>query len=239
MWLRLYLTTEALGALFDVDKSTVSRNGRRVLAVLHQISQEELVWPDPPRRGQGKDLAQALEAHPDLFAILDATEQPVQRPQEPERQRRFYSGKKKRHTIKTGLIVNEVGVIRGVTAPTPGSVHDIRHFRESGLLRHIPRETCVVGDSAFTGLQQDLPWHNLAIAHKARRNHPLTLGQKVMNQELAQLRILVEHVFAAMKHFRILAERFRHTLELHHQAFLCIAALVNRRTRQRLAVQKA
>ena len=81
MWLRLYLTTEALGALFDVDKSTVSRNGRRVLAVLRQISQEELAWPDPPRRGQGKDLAQVLEAHPDLFAILDATEQPVQRPQ--------------------------------------------------------------------------------------------------------------------------------------------------------------
>src|SRR5215211_8164027 len=34
VWLRLYLTTEALGCLFELHKSNVSRNGRRLLTVL-------------------------------------------------------------------------------------------------------------------------------------------------------------------------------------------------------------
>lgn len=48
MWLRLYLTTEALGALFDVHKATVSRNGRRVLGVLRRIRPDEArTWSRP------------------------------------------------------------------------------------------------------------------------------------------------------------------------------------------------
>lgn len=184
-------------------------------------------------------MVQALSVCPDLLAILDATEQPVQRPKDPERQRRFYSGKKKRHTIKTGLVVNEEGLIRAVTPPTPGSVHDLRHFRESGVLGRIPRACRVVGDRAFTGLQHDLPRHNLAIAHKARRHHPLTRAQKVANRELSQRRMVVEHVFAAMKQFRALADRFRHAVEVHQDVFTVIAALVNQRTRKRLATRAA
>ncbi|HEC34119.1 MAG TPA: transposase family protein [Chloroflexi bacterium] len=34
VWLRLYLSTEALGFFFDVDKSTASRNTRRLLPCL-------------------------------------------------------------------------------------------------------------------------------------------------------------------------------------------------------------
>jgi len=36
-----------------------------------------------------------------------------------------------------------------------------------------------------------------------------------------------------------LAERFRHSLEIHDDVFIVVAAIVNRRTRQRLAWQIA
>src|SRR5215204_5438327 len=36
MWLRLYLSTAALGALFEVNKSTSSRHSRRLLKVLNE-----------------------------------------------------------------------------------------------------------------------------------------------------------------------------------------------------------
>jgi hypothetical protein len=239
MWVRLYLTTEVLGVLFGVDKSTVSRNGRRILAVLRQVSEGEIDWPDPPARGEGKDLAEALAAYPDLFAILDGTEQPVQRPKDPQRQRAFYSGKKKRHTIKNGIIVNEKGLIRAVTLSTPGSMHDLRHFRTSGVLDRIPREVGVLGDAGFDGLHHDLPEHSVATSHKARRNHPLTEDQRLINRELSCVRIVVENVLAQMKHFRSLAERFRHSLEIHDDLFIIVAAIVNRRTRRRLVWQIA
>ena len=239
MWVRLYLTTAALGALFGVDKATVSRNGRRILAVLRRVSEGEIAWPDPPARGQGKDLAEALASCSDLFAILDGTEQPVQRPQDPQRQQDFYSGKRKRHTIKKGIVVNERGLIRAVTPSTPGAMHDLRHFRKSGVLNRIPRQVGVIGDAGFDGLHHDLPEHSVATPHKARRNRPLKEDQKLANQELARVRIVVENVLAQIKHFRALAERFRHSLETHDDIFIVVAAIVNRRTRQRLAWQIA
>ncbi|RMF26779.1 MAG: hypothetical protein D6759_18965, partial [Chloroflexi bacterium] len=239
MWVRLYLTTEALGALFGVHKATVSRNGRRILAVLRRVSEGELEWPDPPEWGEGKNLMEAKAAYPDLFAILDGTEQPIRRPQDPQRQRAFYSGKKKRHTVKKGLVVNEKGVIRAVTPSTPGSVHDLRHFRESGVLARIPREVGVLADAGFDGLHHDLPEHSVATPHKARRNHPLKEDQKLINRELARIRIVVENVLAQMKHFRALSERFRHSLAIHDDLFVVVAAIVNRRTRQRLAAAAA
>ena len=103
---------EAQLALFGVDKATVSRNGRRILAVLRRVGEGEIEWPDLPAQGEGKGLAEAPASYPDLFAILDGTEQPVQRPRDPQRQRAFYSGKKKRHMIKKGLVVSLLRSLR-------------------------------------------------------------------------------------------------------------------------------
>jgi hypothetical protein len=125
-WLRLYLNTEAMGFFFGVDKSTVSWNCRRLLKVLRTLGDETLGWPAPPKRGQGKNIEQALRDYPDLLAIVDTTKQRVQRPGDDERQRRHYSGKKKAHTRKTAIVVNEQGRIRDVTHSTPGSKPEFR-----------------------------------------------------------------------------------------------------------------
>jgi transposase len=235
VWLRLYLTTEAIGVLFELDKSNVSRNLRRLLPVLRQISQEQFGWPEPPAKGQGKDLAQAIREYPDLVAISDATEQEIERPQRKEREKLYYSGKARCHTCKNSLVVNEHGLIRAVTQTTPGSVHDLTHLRQSGVLAQIPREVCVIADAGYDGLAKDLPYHSVATAHKAYRNHPLTEDHRLMNRQLSSVRIVVENVFAHIKHFRILAERFRHPVERWHSDIFCvIAAIVNRRTRCRL-----
>jgi transposase len=235
VWLRLYLTTEALGVLFELDKSNVSRNSRRLLQVLRHVSQAEFGWPEPPAKGQGKDLDQALKSYPDLVAVVDATEQPVQRPKDKQREKASSSGKSRRHTAKSAIVVNEHGLIRAVTATTPGGVHDLTHVRQAGILARIPPCVSVVADAGFDGLYKDLPHHSVATAHKAQRNHPLTPDHRATNRELSAVRIIVENVLCHLKHFRILAERFRHQVEQwHSDIFFVIAALINRRTRQRL-----
>jgi hypothetical protein len=235
MWLRLYLGTEALGTLFEVDKSTISRNTRRALSVLRALSQREFGWPDPPAKGEGKTLGQALQDYPDLAAVLDTTEQPVQRPKDKAREQRYYSGKSHRHTCKNALVVNQHGLIRAVTPTTPGAVHELTHLRQSGVLAQLPKQVAVVADAGFDGLYKDLPDHSVATAHKAQRHHPLTPDQRAINRELSALRVIVENVFAHLKHFHILADRFRHQVErCHSEVFWVVAALVNRRTRTRL-----
>jgi hypothetical protein len=233
MWLRLYLSTDALGALFNVNKSTVSRNCRRVLKVLHQISEPTLQWPEPPEKGL--PLAEAIVRYPDILAVVDVTEQSILRPKNRQREHEHYSGKRHQPTAKNGLLVNEVGEIRAVTPSFPGRTADLTLIRHSGVLPDIPQEVLLIGDSAFLGLQEDLPDHRVATAHKAQRNHPLTLDHKLANHELSTQRIIVENVIAHLKQFRILVDRFRHAINpIHSAAFCVIAALVNRRTKLRL-----
>ncbi|MBN1993414.1 MAG: transposase family protein [Anaerolineae bacterium] len=69
MLLHLYLNTEALGFLFEVDKSTVSRNTRDILPALSALANGR--WSRPPKRGEGKTVAQVLQEHPALLEIVD------------------------------------------------------------------------------------------------------------------------------------------------------------------------
>lgn len=236
MWLKLYLNQELLGYLFGIDKSNVSRNVWNLMPTLRVLGEATLGWATPPARGQTQNLAQAQAEYPELFAIIDATEQPVQRSSNDETQREHYSGKKKRHTRKTQLIVNERGEIRDVSHSTPGRVHDLEHFRQSGAADRIPEELGGGGDAGYQGLQNELPEHSVATAHKARRNHPLTQAEKDINREFSAMRIVVENTIAELKHFRVLADRFRHDLASYDTVFRAVVALVNPRIQKRVAV---
>jgi len=235
VWLRLYLTTEVLGFLFGIDKSTVSRYTRAVLPVLRQVGDGTLGWPEAPQRGQSKDWAAARRAYPDLFAFVDATEQAVQRSQDNEQQKQHYSGKKKRHTRKVQIIVNEHGVVRDVSASVPGAVHDRTLFHQSGAADAIPKEITTGGDAGYQGIHDDLPDHNVITPFKKSKRHPLTDEEKLLNQEFARARIIVENILAQFKNFKALAERFRHHVDRWDDVFRAVLAIINPRTLKRLA----
>jgi IS5 family transposase len=235
-WLRLYLNTEAMGFFFGVHKSTVSRNCRRLVKVLRALGEETLGWPEPPKRGEGKSIEQVLREYPDLLAIVDATEQCVQRPDDDDRQRRHYSGKKKAHTRKTAIVVNERGRIRDVTHSTPGSKHDLKHVVESQVIDNIPEYLTVIGDAGFDGLQNYYSERPIGTPHKARRNRPLTSDQKLANREFSSVRIVVENTLSHMKHFKVLAHQFRHTVDLYDDAFRAIVGIINHRIDRRLSL---
>ena len=234
VWLRLYLNTEAMGFFFGVDKATVSRNCRRHLKVLRSLGDATLGWPEPPKRGEGKTIDQALEAYADLLAIVDCTEQKVRRSQGEDTQKKHYSGKKKTHTRKTAIVVNERGLIRAITSSTPGSQHDLKHVATAGVIDEIPKDVTTVGDAGFDGLQNYYPERSIGTPHKARRNHPLQEDQKLANRLLSSERIVVENTLCELKHFKALKHPFRHAMELYDDTFRAIAGLVNWRIAQRL-----
>jgi hypothetical protein len=239
MWLKLYLNMDALGYFFGVDKSTASRNVRNIRPSLRQLGDDTLGWPEPPKGGQTKDLEQALQECPDLMAIVDATEQRVRRSSDHQTQREHYSGKKKGHTRKTQIIVNEKGTIRDASTSIPGKTHDLELFRQSGAARRIPKNVGVGGDAGYQGLHHELPDHSVATAHKARRNHPLAEDEKGMNREFSSMRIIVENTICELKHFKVLSERFRHDVDGYDDVFRAVIALVNLRIARRVAAMAA
>lgn len=237
VWLRLYLTTEALGYLFGIDKATVSRYTRRMSAALCEVGEATLGWPEPPKRG--KSIEEVRETHPDLFAFVDATEQPVRRSKDYETQKKHYSGKKKRHTRKVQIVVNEEGIVRDVSRSVPGSMHDRRLFTQSGVANKIPKEVVVGGDAGYQGIQKDLPDHSVVTPFKRSKNHPLNEEQKWLNREFARGRIVVENTIAAFKHFKALAEVFRHAVALWDEVFRAVLAIVNPRLQKRVNAASA
>ena len=234
VWLHLYLSLDTLGFLFGVHKSSISRNTRRVLKVLRQLGEDTLWWSEPPSKFEGRNLREALAICPDLLTILDVMETPIERPQARGPRDRHYSAKKKAHTRKTGLIVNEQGQLRGLTRSRPGRTHDLAVFRESGLLPGLPLESVAVADKGFDGLHADLPAHRLAIPHKARRQHPLDEAQVWANRDVACQRIVVENTICELKHFKVLVDRFRQSAEQLDDAVRAILALINPRIMRRL-----
>ncbi len=240
IWLKLYLVLEALGYLFGVDKSSVSRYTKSVLPAMRKVGEGTLGWPEPPQRGQGKSLDKVFRENPDLYAYVDATEQRIQRSSNPEKQKKDYSGKKKTHTRKTQLVVNEDGVVRDVSDSIEGSMHDRKHFTHSGVANKIPEECVVGGDSGYQGIQDDLPNHSVITPFKKSKKNPLTDEQKLLNHEFSRGRIIVENTICQFRHFHALSQRFRHNTDVYDDVFRAVLAIVNPRIQKRvLAVDTA
>jgi transposase len=242
VWLRLYLTCEAVGVLFDVDKGTVSRYTHPVLLILRDLGADTLGWPEEAQvllAGEEPNDAPSEPppppSCPDMVAIVDATEQRVERPQDHATQKAHYSGKKKAHTRKTQIVVNEKGRVRSVSDSVPGSVHDLALMRQSQVSEQMPPELSAMGDSGYQGMQDDMPERSVALPYRATRGHPLTPEQKLHNHELSRIRIVVENTLARMKVFRVLRDAFRHAIELYDSIILAIVGIVNRRMDKQLA----
>ena len=148
-----------------------------------------------------------------LELIIDATEQEVER-----RKGTGYSGKKKRQTIKTQIAVTTKGVIKSVSQSVKGSIHDKKLYDRTKMYttRHIKKR----GDLGYIGTNMLLPF-------KKPKNGELTEKQKLFNHQFSKLRIIVEHVFAHMKKFRILSYRFRNPIGRYNLIIKNIAGLRN------------
>lgn len=53
--------------------------------------------------------------------------------------KKYYSGKKKRHTVKTQITANQQGLIFDVFGGIEGKRHDFQVFQDSGVAKDIPK----------------------------------------------------------------------------------------------------
>jgi DDE superfamily endonuclease/Helix-turn-helix of DDE superfamily endonuclease len=199
LYTRAYVSHVFLSALFDIHESAICRYFARIRPIT------EAVFDLPSRNAD-------LQEEEIMRLIVDATEQRTER-----RQKGCgYSGKKGAHTIKTQIVVDKKGDIKHISASVPGNMHDKKLFDQSGI--HLP--DTALGDLAYLGT-------NIAIPFKSSKLHPLTQWQRYRNKLHSRKRIIVEHVFAALKAYHILADRFRGSLTHYHQYFSIVCGLYN------------
>lgn len=229
---RFYPTDEFMGWVFGVSQSTISRLRGKLEPLLAKAADPLLGIPLKLRIPKGakriSSLEELLKVCPDFADVItDATEQQRQRPAK-RTQRKWYSGKKKRHTVKTQITVNREGKVVEVTASYPGRIHDYEIFKREGTAKKLPQAANHRADRGYDGAQNDYPGHRMILPIKKRRNHQaLTLAEKLFNRKHSKLRILVEHVLSRMKKYQVLFQVYRHRIQSYNQKFRNIAALVN------------
>ena len=207
--MRHYPTFDQLGDLFGISESYACKVYHRYRDILLKVR----------RLPSWKRLLE-----PDLDAVLiDVTEQPIERPT--SHQRQFYSGKKKRHTIKAQLIVCLTTLTILVVVCGKGRIHDFTLFKQSyrGILQSILK----YADSGYQGIQKRLA--NSKIPYKGSKKNPLTPEQKAYNRALAQIRVKIEHVNRRCKIFRIVKDTYRGKHKHYGKTWTLVAMLVNLR----------
>ncbi len=113
---RSNVTQDALGVLFDIDQSTVCRYLKFADSVLAEILPTADKITDLIKNANTAE--QLEELIPKKTIIIDGTEVPRQRPQDKDKRKDTYSGKKKRFTINTTTITNKAGLIPGMPITT-------------------------------------------------------------------------------------------------------------------------
>jgi IS5 family transposase len=240
-WLKAYMTYELLGFFYDLNKTNIEDNLNLILETLVGMTSFNFEHPKAERK-KLRSVAEVMDAFPDVRLIIDAKEQRVERPKNKkdkdgnmqDRQKPYYSGKKKTHTLKNQAAVSPTGLIEHASESVPGGAnHDLNLLRQTALLSELDDDEAAMMDKGYDGIAADYPDKKLYLPFKARRNHPLTEEQKAYNRFLAKYRIVVEHTMAQLNKFQILAQRFRHHLTRHSAIFRVVCGLVNRRIQLR------
>jgi hypothetical protein len=215
IYYRTYTTHAFLGFLFGVDDSAVGRNINPIQPLLAGIFRipERRIKLDP-------------EEIRELF--FDATERPTRRPK--RGQRAFYSGKKKRHTIKNQVVTARRTKppgpgrtpqrlrIAAVSESFPGSAHDKKVYDRTRAV--CPPDARRTGDTAYLGTPLETPV-------RKPRGGQLTAGQREKNRVVSRRRIVAEHGIGKMKVWRIAAERYRNPDRRHTLIMKNVAGLHN------------
>lgn len=219
VYLRHNITFQLLGIMFQVSESTANDVFKYWLKILEEVLPASLLEQVKKFDTEIEDFAQHLTQHE---LIVDSEEQSINRPKNYEKQKTYYSGKKKNHTLKNQLIVLPLGKdIVDVEIGFPGPKSDITICR--GTLNKFHPEQSFLGDKAYVGEVQ------IQTPDKKPKNGELTDEQKINNKKISSKRIFVEHLIRIIKIFRVAQEKFRLHKQQYKSVLLTVCGLVRLR----------
>lgn len=219
VYCKCYPTLDLAGVLFGFDRSQAHDWTHRLMPVLETALGYAMVLPFR----QVNSVEAFIERFPDVKRVMiDGTERPIQRPQDPEQQKANYSGKKKRHTRKHLAAVDEQKRILILSKAREGKVHDKRMLDEEDFAGGIPEEIPIDVDLGFLGLQKE--YENIRLPHKKPRGGELTPAQKEENRVFSGERVVCENAFAGVKRYNIVAQVYRNRVTNFDDRLMLVSA---------------
>ena len=158
------------------------------------------------RRASPATLRRCWASAKDSSSSSTESGAPIQRPKNPGRQRRFYSGKKKRHSVKNNVITERrTRKIKGLSATCEGRRHDKRLADEQGPA--FPKGSKLWKDTGFQGHEPE--GLTTLQPKKKPKGGELTDEEKQASRDISRVRVRVEHSIAGVKVFRSVRDIYR------------------------------
>ncbi len=109
-----------------------------------------------------------------------------------------------------------------------GGDHDFSLYKKT-IGRRIHGGISVLADSGYQGLER---LHaNSRIPRKKSKSRPLSAAEKASNRRLSRERILVEHINAVIKVFKIMSYPYRNRRRRHLLRMSLICGIINYETK--------
>lgn len=212
--------------LFGLDQSNVCRDIQKIERLIRSC------LPIPQKlykvTKRLKTREEVEEYFPGFMAFTDCTEQPIPRPKNKRRKRMYYSGKKKKHSVKNLYTANQNGLIVYKTKHKQrGRRHDYRIYKKNRP--ELPDEVTSMYDLGFLGVEKDFPEQKSLLPIKKEKDHELTKVQKEYNRNHSAKRIVIEHAICRTKKYRIMNDVFRNRLRKYNRISDIVSGLVNYR----------
>lgn len=149
--------------------------------------------------------ALTLQLKGESLFFHDATERPIPRPLDYERQRLYYSGKAHAHTLKNQLLINPSCRLLFLSPTVEGKMHDKKLADQSPF--PLEKGDCLLQDAGFQGFTlEDV---KTLQPKKKKKGQPLSDFDKSINQWIASFRIRIEHAIGGIQRFRIVQDKIR------------------------------
>ena len=118
-WFKVYPTLDIMARIFGMSQPQAHYWSKRLTPVLELVMGMKCLLP----ARYLSTMEEVIAIVPDIHFIVDGTERPICRPTNGMRKKAYYSGRKKRYSIKNIIAVqNRDVVLLGKTCP--GSHHD-------------------------------------------------------------------------------------------------------------------
>lgn len=223
LYLKAYPTYDVLSSIFDLDRGPACRRVQQLLPVLEATLRRKIVLP----QRKITSIEEFYQKFPEAKDVLiDGAERPIQKPKDQKKRKKVYSGKKKTTTRKHIVVSDPNKKILILGKSKTGRRHDKRIAERQQLVEHIPPDVTAWMDSGFVGANH---LHtNSFIAHRGRKDRPLTESQKAENKIISSIRIPVEHAIGGMKRMQATANIWRNKIDgMDDQVSLISAGLWN------------
>ena len=227
-YLKTYPLQEVLAHLFGMSQG----KAHFLIYQLSRILRETLKRMDYLPARISEDMMRKLAEEEPQDLAIDGTEREIERSKDAERQKRFFSGKNKTHTVSNiivcGLLDQQV---KYLSLTHEGKKHDKKIVDQEKI--KVPAGSDLYQDTGFQGFTISGVNHHQP--KKKPKGENLTTGDKIINRLISKTRVGVEHIIASIKRLHIVKNFFRNVQDNREDHVMLLACgLHNFRTNHRL-----